>query len=210
MHAAFLQRSTDWHWPPSNVDFCESNHVASPFVAELVNTLSSLPLVAAGAFATHLAISERYGTRFVLCSLAMLLTGVGSAAFHASLLFASQLLDELSMVATVCAFLAALAVEPEAGAKGRQRRTTQRCRNDWRRLVVPLAAALYMLAFGASYVLVAREAHSFFVLPFCGLVCLLFYRARRSIMAVADEGGTLQRMLASVLVTSGIAFFLFW
>ena len=45
-------------------------------------------------------------------SRAMLLTGVGSAAFHASLLFASQLLDELSMVATVCAFLAALAVEP--------------------------------------------------------------------------------------------------
>jgi hypothetical protein len=208
----YLQRATGWL--PSNVFFCESETTDRsgdpPLVAELVNTLSSLPLVASGAFALHLALKERYGKRFVLCALAMLLTGVGSVAFHASLLFAAQLLDELSLVACACAFLAAIAVEPERGAAGKQRRGVQRCRNGWRRVIVPLAAILYMLGFGVTYATAARKTYSFFVATFAGLVALCLWRARRNLLAVADASGALLRMLATVVATTLVAFVLVW
>ena len=204
-----------WHalgWRRSSTRFCESAAQApgSVFAAELVNTLSSLPLVAAGAFALHLALAERYGKRFVFIALAILLTGVGSVAFHASLLFAGQLLDELSMVATACAFLAALAVEPEAGAVGRRRRVAQRARNAWRRVAVPLAAALYVAAFGASYATVAREAYAFFVVSFAALVALCLWRARRNVLGADDAGGTLLRLLTAVAAVAPAALFLLW
>ena len=197
-------------WAPSSANFCEADYAHSPFVAELANTVSSLPIVAAGAYLLCVGARERWGARFHALSAAVLVTGLGSVAFHATLLFAGQLLDEMGMVLTVAAFIVCMAVEAETGAVGRRRRRRQRCRNGWRRVAVPLAAALYCVALFASYVLLAAAVHEFFVATFIAIVLLALVRAHRNLSRVRDASGALLRMYWSVVYTVGVAFIIFW
>ncbi|MBF5043457.1 ceramidase [Aggregicoccus sp. 17bor-14] len=87
------------HWGAvtSSVDWCERNYALSPLVAELFNTLSSLAMVAVGVvgLALHRRVLER---RFLAAFALLALVGLGSAAFHASLRFELQMLDELPML----------------------------------------------------------------------------------------------------------------
>ena len=85
-----------WGEVTSTVDWCEPNYGVSHFIAEPFNTLSSLAMVAAGivGLARHRELARRYRIAFAL----LVLVGLGSVAFHASLRFATQLLDELPMV----------------------------------------------------------------------------------------------------------------
>ena len=86
-----------WGAPTSSVDWCEANYRYSPYVCELFNTLSSFALVLAGCFGAwlHRGVLER---RFLFAFLALLTVGVGSVAFHATLRFELQMLDELPML----------------------------------------------------------------------------------------------------------------
>ena len=86
-----------WGPPTSSVDWCEANYRYSPYVCELFNTLSSLALALAGLFGAwlHRTVLER---RFVVAFLALSLVGIGSVAFHATLRFELQMLDELPML----------------------------------------------------------------------------------------------------------------
>lgn len=86
-----------WGPPTSSVDWCEANYAHSPYVAELFNTLSSLAIVAAGVIGVwlHRRSLER---RFLLCFASVALVGLGSIAFHATLRFELQMLDELPML----------------------------------------------------------------------------------------------------------------
>ena len=86
-----------WGVPTSTVDWCEANYQYTPLVAELWNTLSSLSMVAAGALGVwlHRRVLSR---RFVAAFLLLALVGLGSVAFHATLRFELQLLDELPML----------------------------------------------------------------------------------------------------------------
>jgi dihydroceramidase len=78
------------------VDWCERNYVHSHYVCELFNTFSSLAMVAAGL--TGIALHRSLERRFLLAFAAVALVGIGSIAFHASLRFELQLLDELPML----------------------------------------------------------------------------------------------------------------
>lgn len=86
-------------WGPrtSTVDWCEGNYEHTPWVAELFNTVSSLAIVGAGLLGLllHRGVLER---RFLLAFALLALVGAGSVAFHATLLFELQLLDELPML----------------------------------------------------------------------------------------------------------------
>ena len=86
-----------WGPPTSSVDWCEANYAFTPYVAELFNTLSSLAMVAVGAIglALHRRVLER---RFLFAFGLLCLVGLGSIAFHATLRFELQMLDELPMV----------------------------------------------------------------------------------------------------------------
>ncbi|MDP9151356.1 MAG: ceramidase [Myxococcota bacterium] len=86
-----------WGAPTSSVDWCEANYEHSRYVCELFNTVSSGALVLAGVvgLAIHWRVLER---RFLVAFGALALVGVGSAAFHATLKFELQMLDELPMI----------------------------------------------------------------------------------------------------------------
>lgn len=107
-------------WGPvtSSVDWCESNYIHSYYVAELFNTLSSLAMVAVGTlgFWLHRRTLER---RFLLVFALVTLVGIGSVAFHGTLRFELQMLDELPMLYTVIVLVYALVEDEKQPKHGR-------------------------------------------------------------------------------------------
>ncbi len=86
-----------WGPPTSSVDWCEANYEHTRYVCELFNTLSSVAMLLAGGLGLwlHRKSLER---RFHLAFVAVCLVGLGSMAFHATLRFELQLLDEIPML----------------------------------------------------------------------------------------------------------------
>jgi dihydroceramidase len=97
-----LTRLTPGFWgpPTSTIDWCERNYALFAHVAEAFNTVSSLALVGSGILgvALHRGHVE---ARFLLAFASVAVVGLGSVAFHGTLLFPLQLLDELPMLWTV-------------------------------------------------------------------------------------------------------------
>lgn len=88
-------------WEPhtSSMDFCEENYRFTLYVAELLNAVTSLPIVVAGAWAWALMPNRYRGYyRFHLVWLGFISVGVGSTLFHSTLLRPAQALDEIPMV----------------------------------------------------------------------------------------------------------------
>lgn len=80
-----------WGPPTSTVDWCELNYTVSHYVAEFFNTISSLSIVFVGL----LGIIHHYKTletRFIVGFGSVALVGLGSAAFHGTLLFELQVI----------------------------------------------------------------------------------------------------------------------
>jgi len=94
-------------WGPitANYDWCENNYVISYYIAEFFNTLSSFPIALAGLSFVRVAIRNRYGAPFVFAGLGLFVVGVGSIAFHGTLLREGQVLDEVPMLWSSLAFL---------------------------------------------------------------------------------------------------------
>jgi dihydroceramidase len=86
-----------WGVNTATVDWCETNYEHLPYVSELFNSASSLAMVFAGllGIALHRRVLER---RFLLAFALVSVVGLGSIAFHATLLFQHQMMDELPML----------------------------------------------------------------------------------------------------------------
>jgi dihydroceramidase len=86
-----------WGATTATVDWCENNYERSFYVCEFFNTISSLAMVFAGALgvALHRRVLER---RFLVAFFAVAVVGLGSIAFHATLRFELQMMDELPML----------------------------------------------------------------------------------------------------------------
>ena len=84
---------------PSNVDWCESNYAYSPFIAEMWNTASSVPMTFVAIFglwkARECVLME---SRWAWAWAMLAVVGVGSALFHATLLHIFQAAYELPML----------------------------------------------------------------------------------------------------------------
>lgn len=78
-----------WGKPTSTVDWCEINYSWTFYIAEFFNTFSSLAMVVVGliGLALHWRHFEK-SIRFMFSSIAVV--GIGSAAFHGTLLFGLQ------------------------------------------------------------------------------------------------------------------------
>jgi dihydroceramidase len=104
-----------WGTPTSTIDWCEANYSVTPVVCEFFNTVSSLAMVIAGALGVflHRRVFD-VRTRWAFGLLA--LVGVGSIAFHGTLRFEFQILDELPMLYLV-SLMAYLILEPGPTAR---------------------------------------------------------------------------------------------
>jgi dihydroceramidase len=86
-----------WGAVTASHDWCEVNYEHTRLVCELYNSVSSLAMVAAGLLGMwlHRGTLER---RFQLAYFIVVIVGLGSIAFHATLRRELQLLDELPML----------------------------------------------------------------------------------------------------------------
>ena len=102
-----------WGVPTASIDWCEQNYAVTPFIAEFWNTLSSLAMVVAGLIGLS---TRRFAREIHLAFALLILVGLGSIAFHGTLRFELQMLDELPMLYLVT-WLVWLLVETGPGRR---------------------------------------------------------------------------------------------
>ncbi|PWY98998.1 alkaline phytoceramidase [Testicularia cyperi] len=90
------------YWGPitSTLLWCEEKYRWSRFVAEPINTITNIFFIGLSLYGFRATRAERLPLRFGVCHLGVALVGFGSAWFHATLLWSTQLLDELPMIYT--------------------------------------------------------------------------------------------------------------
>ncbi|PMD18768.1 alkaline phytoceramidase [Hyaloscypha hepaticicola] len=95
-----------WGPPSSTLNFCEEDYEFTPYIAELMNTLTNLIYIGLGI--KGLMNSHKLGERGLgpkLPYLALINLGFASSLFHSSLKYSTQMCDEFSMlIATFIVF----------------------------------------------------------------------------------------------------------
>lgn len=99
-----LQNPSDygyWGKPTSTVDWCEPNYEITHYIAEFFNTLSSLAMVVTGLMGVlfHWKDLEK---RYIAGFWSVVIVGVGSTAFHGTLLFSLQVSDYYNTFVYCC------------------------------------------------------------------------------------------------------------
>lgn len=87
-----------WGPPTASVDWCERNYEVCHYVAEFWNTITSSFIAILGLVGLYLTHREKLEKRFGALYIGIIIVGLGSVAFHATLLLNSQLADELPMI----------------------------------------------------------------------------------------------------------------
>eukprot|EP01083_Nonionella_stella_P028386 78176_1 len=95
------------YWGPitSSYDWCEHNYQFTFYVAELFNSLSSIPIWAAGLYGLMNCIRYKYEYKFYVNNVMLFVVGFGSMIFHGTLLREGQILDEVPMLWCSLSFL---------------------------------------------------------------------------------------------------------
>ncbi|KAF2722653.1 alkaline phytoceramidase [Polychaeton citri CBS 116435] len=91
-------------WAPvtSTLNWCEEDYYATPYSAEVVNTFTNLLFMYLAFKGITNCLKHGHDTIFVVTFFGYLIVGSGSFAFHATLKYPMQLVDELSMIYTTC------------------------------------------------------------------------------------------------------------
>ncbi|EGC34298.1 hypothetical protein DICPUDRAFT_153506 [Dictyostelium purpureum] len=111
----------DYYWGKvtSNIDWCELNYIKSRYIAEFWNSISSFVISLYAIYGIYLNYSKRstspyhiqvinqlgFVKRLNIAFFFLFLVGIGSVAFHATLLYENQLFDELPMIYTALIML---------------------------------------------------------------------------------------------------------
>ncbi|CAF9910003.1 hypothetical protein IMSHALPRED_008527 [Imshaugia aleurites] len=95
---------TGGYWDPvtSTINWCEEDYYATPYAAEIVNTLTNLLFIYFAYLGIQSCRKHGHDTIFLVSFVGYLLVGTGSFLFHATLKYPMQLVDELSMIYTTC------------------------------------------------------------------------------------------------------------
>jgi len=103
----FTDKFQDGIWGPvtSTLDWCEANYQFSRYIAEMANSVSNLFTIAIALYGAKIMRDQGLPSRFTVGFLAFAIVGVGSFAFHATLLYTAQLADELPMIFSVSSSL---------------------------------------------------------------------------------------------------------
>ncbi|KAJ3271819.1 hypothetical protein HDV01_006331 [Terramyces sp. JEL0728] len=98
-----------WGNATSTLDWCEPDYAVSYYIAEFVNTLTNLNYILLGKYLSDLGFFLLYSAKKVNLetrehsgTLALVVIGVGSWLFHMTLLYSTQLCDELPMIYGTC------------------------------------------------------------------------------------------------------------
>ena len=119
---------------PATLDWCERSYAVLSFVAEFWNSLSNMVMIFLAIVGLRACAKLGLAWRHRASFIGLFAIGAGSTAFHGTLLYGAQLLDELPMIWATAAFL--FAAVPPAWRKRRPR---------------ALAAALAAYAGGVTY-----------------------------------------------------------
>lgn len=94
----------DGYWAPvtSTLDWCEENYYATRYSAEIVNTLTNVLFIYLAIKGMYSCYKHGHDRIFFLTFVGYLIVGSGSFAFHTTLKYPMQLVDELSMIYTTC------------------------------------------------------------------------------------------------------------
>ncbi|EJC98725.1 alkaline phytoceramidase [Fomitiporia mediterranea MF3/22] len=95
-----FSRTGAWGTVTSTLDFCEANYQFSDYIAEMANTLSNIITVAIALQAARIVQTQALPARYFFGFMSLAIVGLGSFAFHATLLHSAQLSDELPMIYT--------------------------------------------------------------------------------------------------------------
>jgi len=142
-----------WGKRTSALDWCEPNYTWSYYIAEFFNTITSLPAAFLAFYGLYLTYKYGYGKRFILVNAMVAMVGIGSAAFHGTLLYTGQIFDELPMVYTS---LSLLYVVLELESKGKP---------------VYKYLAPILLGYSALFTAVYLYLPSFFIFFLIGYIC---------------------------------------
>ncbi|KAK5734853.1 alkaline ceramidase ydc1 [Elasticomyces elasticus] len=101
---AYPPARDDGYWAPitSTLDWCEENYYATRYSAEIVNTLTNLLFIVLAFKGMYNCYANGHDKIFFLTFVGYLIVGSGSFAFHTTLKYPMQLVDELSMIYTTC------------------------------------------------------------------------------------------------------------
>jgi len=168
-----------------------ANYVQSWYIAEFFNTLTSVPIFLFGFLGVVHGLRQGYRARFLVPLALFALVGAGSMAFHGTLLYVGQAMDELPMIWGAAALL--FSVVETKPAVGRW----------W------LAPALvaYCVAFTAAYLL-TPDLFVYFLLSYIALILSIFFGSLAYYRRIEHAGA--KRMLAAAAVLYLGGFFLFW
>ncbi|KAJ3096776.1 Alkaline ceramidase 3 [Phlyctochytrium planicorne] len=86
----------------ATLDWCEENHIWTIYITELWNTLSNLWYMLFAVVGWYLCHQLKAELRSFTIFWGLFLIGIGSFSFHASLLFETQMADELPMIYCTC------------------------------------------------------------------------------------------------------------
>jgi len=87
-----------WGKRTAAVDWCEPNYTHTYAIAEFFNTISSVPAAFLALHALYLTFKYGRDNRFIIVNVMIGMVGIGSAAFHGTLLYTGQIMDELPMI----------------------------------------------------------------------------------------------------------------
>jgi len=149
------QQQYYWGVPDSPIDWCENNYEISPYICEFYNTFSSFIITFFAVYgiylltsmtrddytAQHIKIVKQVGIRLkvLLSYTSLAVVGVGSAFYHATLLYKNQLFDEFPMIVTASLFIyCLLTMEPVSKSDSKQ--------YQWFRWALPYLLVSYFLA----------------------------------------------------------------
>ncbi|EIM91264.1 alkaline phytoceramidase [Stereum hirsutum FP-91666 SS1] len=133
---------SDGIWGPvtATLDWCEANYQFSHYIAEMANSLSNLITVWFAVKGARQTSRYDLPRRYQFYWAGLLLVGLGSFAFHATLLYGPQLADELPMI-YVASWSCFLLYDTQPGFNLRNRRST----------TLLFAMAAFDILFTASY-----------------------------------------------------------
>lgn len=92
--------SQEGFWAPvtSTINWCEEDYYATIYSAEIVNTLTNILFIALGVKGIRNCLRYGHDTIFLVAFIGYVMVGSGSFAFHSTLKYPMQLVDELSMI----------------------------------------------------------------------------------------------------------------